>query len=42
MATDFSNLNVFMVLLNTETNHMVAVEKNYMLDDVEFNDDHLG
>ena len=42
MASDFSNLNVYMNLYDKETNQLIAIDKSYMLDDVEFSDDHLG
>lgn len=42
MASDFSNLNVYMNLYEKETNQLIAIDKSYMLDDVEFSDDHLA
>ena len=37
MASDFSNLNAFISLKNMTTKSMIALEKSYMLDDVEVN-----
>ena len=41
-ASDFSNTNVFINLVAKKKNRLVAMEKNFMLDDVETNEEHLG
>ena len=41
-ASDFSNTNVFINLVAKKKNKLVAMEKNFMLDDVETNEEHLG
>jgi len=42
VATDFSDLNVYMNLRNIDTKSLVAIEKSYMLDEVETNDEHMN
>jgi hypothetical protein len=42
VATDFSDLNVYMSLKNAATKTLVAIEKSYMLDEVETNDEHMS
>lgn len=42
IATDFSDLNVFMSLKNINSNSLVSIEKSYMLDSVETNDEHIN
>ena len=41
-ATDFSNLNVFLSLVDKADEELVAIEKSFMLDDVEVNADRLA
>ena len=41
-ASDFSNTNVYINLVAKKKNRLVAMEKNFMLDDVEINEEHLA
>ena len=42
VATDFSDLNVFLSLRKIDSKELIAIEKSYMLDNVETANDHLG
>ena len=42
VATDFSDLNVYINFVNKATNELLAIDKSYMLDDIENNGDHYG
>ena len=41
-AMDFSETNAYINLVARKKNQLLAMEKNFMLDDVEMNDEHLA
>lgn len=42
VATDFSDLNVFLSLKNIDTKSLIGIDKSYMLDNVETSNDHYA